>query len=304
MLNARFAGTCQCGARFAAGAAIEYDRASRRATACPSCSGHLASTPGSVETHTLDVRLEREVFRSDTFAVFRAGFVGAAPADAPAAAARGFGLKYAGGTTAGVGDIVHVEGTWVQDPKYGLQFQATSCVAAVIATDEALVRFLERFPQVGPRRAQEIVQRFGGVALTLKVIDEAPEKLAEVAGITPERAQAIHMAFIEQAGLREVLIYLAGLKLTPRAQAWCVEHWGKDAALFIEEDPYALMEVPGVGFARADEVAMARGLEASDPRRLAAMVRDLLDEAERDGHTWSSIDDLLDIAQRRSRRSA
>lgn len=302
-MAAKYGGQCQCGARFAAGATVFWARADKRVTQCPACSGGDSAPAAPV---SFEACIERETYRAADFMIFQATSR-ALPPDAPVAPGRPFTAKYGGPAVASLraGDFVQLTGEWVRDPRYGMQFRATGATPAIIASDEALVRYLERFPQVGPARAREILQVFGGREATMELLEVAPERLAEIKGITAERAQEIHEAYMSDAAIRESLLYLVELGVPSHAQSWILDRWGPATKEFVSEDPYVLMEAPRLGFRTVDEIAKkAQKVADDDPRRLAAFVYDLLSDAEQEGHVWSSIDDILALYEQRNRRRA
>jgi exodeoxyribonuclease V alpha subunit len=90
-----------------------------------------------------------------------------------------------------------------------------------------------------------------------------------------------------------VTLWLAGLELGDALTEDVLEAWGADAREALLENPYVLMELRGVGFSRADDLARRKfDVSDHDPRRLAAAVLEQLAQAERQGHTWSTIADL------------
>lgn len=206
---------------------------------------------------------------------------------------RGFAvarLRTEAGEVVIVGALAHLvegqrlvaEGQWVQDSRFGRQFK----VERSLVEDPRTLRGMERYlastlPGVGEELARRIVEHFG--LECLRVIQETPERLAEVPGIrgkTLERIQA--EARVEQAG-REVMVMLRGWELSPSVCRRVIEAFGADALAVVQRRPYRLTEVKGVGFRTADAIARAQGVQRDDPDRVAAAVQYLLESAEEDG---------------------
>ena len=108
------------------------------------------------------------------------------------------------------GERLSLEGRWVSNPKYGLQFQVSRYISQVPATANGIKRYLgsNLVKGIGPVMAGRLVDRFGDE--TLEVIEESPERLSEVPGIGPKRVQGIQKAWEEQREVRDVRVFLQG----------------------------------------------------------------------------------------------
>lgn len=165
----------------------------------------------------------------------------------------------------------------------------------VAGTDQALLAFLARFPNVGPRRAEQILQKLGSRDAVVHALEKDPTRLTVVAGITEARAKEIGETYKDLADLRESAFFLAGLDLGEALTAQILEAFGGDTKVVLTEDPYELMELPGIGFKRADDVAQRLKIASDDPRRLAAAALYLLEQVEQEGHTFATINDLMGV---------
>lgn len=299
-LKARFKGTCNCGCDVDPGELIQYDRASRQITGCPSCFAALATGDddnGRPEARRIRVKVQRVVFENPdgSFSVARVRYDGDIPKDSPVCRDRDFSVVGPLGVVV-AGDLIEASGHW-NDGKYGWEFKAIAAVPIVGATRQALHAYLSRFSQVGPRRAELILQHFGTRENVLKILEKEPEKLAEIPGLTAERAKEIGAEYLKDTELREVAMWLAELDLGETLTANILREWGVEAAVIIKDDPYELMSLPGIGFQRADSLAREKfGVAVDDPRRAAAAVLYLLDEEEHGfggGHTWTALAPFL-----------
>jgi hypothetical protein len=210
-------------------------------------------------------------------------------------------------------DTVEAYGYFQESKKgYGWEFKAKTIVKVVGNNLAAMHAFLAKLPQVGSQRARAIMRHVANVDGTTPLSEEAqkeamakvmdyiksnPAGLTAVRGITMERAQAIHKAFEEAYDLRESAMFLAGLRLSEDLQARILEEWGEHAKRLFEQDPYQLMDLRGIGFRTADEIALTKlQINPHDPRRAAAAVLHLLQEEESGfdgGHTWTDLRELV-----------
>lgn len=188
------------------------------------------------------------------------------------------------------GDTVELTGIWDEHPKFGRQFKIRSCNASRPDDTEGKVKWLaSRLPDVGANRARELCERFGTELWT--VIETAHERLAEVPGITHERAVAIRDAYLAHRSERDAMVALRGWGLTDGQVARCVAEWGTLAKAVerIRGNPYELSScVHGFGFRRADAVASKMGVAPDSPMRIRAGVEHVLDAACSEGHCFMS----------------
>ena len=184
------------------------------------------------------------------------------------------------------GDAVILRGKWTHNPKYGRQFKVEAYERDLPSDAAAILRYLSSrtIKGVGPRLAERIVAAFGDE--TLDVMENHPEWLADVQGISRKKAQEISEDFRAKSGLRSAMMFFRdyfGAAMTVRIY----KKYGSSAVDVARQSPYRLCnEVEGVGFERADRMAMSLGLEADDPARLESGVRYLLSSnAAQNGHT-------------------
>jgi exodeoxyribonuclease V alpha subunit len=188
------------------------------------------------------------------------------------------------------GDSVEMEGWWQDHATYGRQFCVTSCVTTAPQTADAVVAWMaSKLPGIGETRARELLARFGGPDQLWRVIETTPERLAEVAGITAERARAIQATYLDVALERDNMIALKGWGLTDNQIARCCDAWGTipNVVQHVRTNPYELcFVVNGFGFKRADEVARRAGITEDDPERLVAGVVYTLENSITEGHCY------------------
>jgi exodeoxyribonuclease V alpha subunit len=181
------------------------------------------------------------------------------------------------------GEAMEVRGAWREHPRHGRQFVVTSVRVAEPSGDAALLAVLSAVKHVGPEGAAFLLQRHG--ADVLDVVDADPHaRLREVPGIGPIRIGPAVESWREARALRAVRMFLDAHGVPAAAASRVLRALGADAVDVLTVDPYRLCELDGIGFATADALARALGVEPDDPRRLTAGVAHALREAEADGH--------------------
>ena len=196
---------------------------------------------------------------------------------------------------------VTAKGAWADNPEHGRQFNVTSCQAAQPVTMEGLVRYIGggRIPGINRKFAELIVRHFG--AQTLKVLDETPERVAEVPGIGPKRMAAFRQRWSEDNADRDARVFLGGLRLPEFAvNAIIAKYTAVGAPAAIRANPYRLArDISGIGFLTADHIAREQlGIAAEAPVRLVAGILFALQEAEGNGHACLPRAVLLQDAER------
>ncbi|MEO6576826.1 MAG: helix-hairpin-helix domain-containing protein, partial [Polyangiaceae bacterium] len=155
-----------------------------------------------------------------------------------------------------VGSRVRVRGTFIQDKKHGEQLKADSVTELLPSTLVGIERYLGSgmIKGVGEGFAKKIVGTFG--LDTLRILDEAPERLHEVAGLGKKRIEQVAKAWSEQRVVREVMVFLQAHGASVALAARIFKRYGKDAIHMVSRDPYRLaLDVWGIGFKTADRIA-------------------------------------------------
>ncbi len=184
------------------------------------------------------------------------------------------------------GDKITVHGKWTNHQVYGRQFKAESYEKNLPAEQGDILRYLASgaVKGVGPKTAQKIVEQFG--TDTFSVIEENPDWLTDIPGITPKRAAKISENFKAISGARSVMMFCRDF-FTPQTAMKIYKKWGGAAIDRIRSNPYRLCEdFWGISFSRADQIAMSTGLAVdSEDRIIHGAVYVLRTEAHRSGHT-------------------
>ena len=195
------------------------------------------------------------------------------------------------------GEHLRLQGRWVSHANYGLQFAVEVCEQTLPATVAGIRRYLGSglVKGIGPRLAERIVMRFG--METLRVIEEEPLRLQEVADIGPKRTSLVAAAWQEQKQVKEIMLFLHGHGVSTSLAVKIYKQYGDQALNVVRSDPYRLArDIYGVGFKTADKIAQALGLPADHPSRLEAGLVYLLNEMSDDGHVFSPQAELIQRA--------
>ena len=176
----------------------------------------------------------------------------------------------------GAGDHLCIYGKWTHNPKYGRQFSVTQYERVMPADKASILRYLasRAIKGIGPKTAQRIVDEFGEDSFD--VIENHPEWLAELKGISMKVALAASESFKEQAGIRSAMMFFRdyfGVATTVKIY----KRWGGNAVEIAKKNPYRLCnEIEGIGFERADVMAGKLGLEGNHPERVMSGLRYVL----------------------------
>lgn len=195
---------------------------------------------------------------------------------------------------AAAGEGMTVTGVWVNHPVHGPQLSAESVERRLPQEEEDIVSYLSSgiLKGIGPATAQRLVERFG--TDTLRVLEEEPERLKTIKGITAKKAVELSEAFRALTGLRQVMEFLARYEL-PVYLAMAVQRtYGDNALQMLRDDPYILSRAQfGVDFAVADAIAISMGFGGDDPCRLRAAIEYELAHNAGNGHVFLPREKLL-----------
>jgi exodeoxyribonuclease V alpha subunit len=195
------------------------------------------------------------------------------------------------------GESVHVGGAWRRHPKHGWQFHAERVRVGEPTSDAALLAYLASVKHVGPRGARWLLDRHGpGV---LEAVDADPDgALRDVPGIGSARIGPAVRFWREQVAVRQVRLFLESHGVPAAAAARIYRAYGEGSIERLQDDPFAITELDGIGFLTADALARAMGIPPDAPGRLDAGLLYALHEAEQDGHCHLPRDDLARRARR------
>ena len=189
---------------------------------------------------------------------------------------------------------IELKGEWINSPQYGVQFHVQQYHIIMPKTKEGIAGYLssDLIKGVGEVTARAIVERFG--ENTFQVIEQEPEKLLEIRGISQGKLDAILNSYHESEDIRELMAFLAPFKVTPKKVKKIQEHFGAEAVRIVKHDPYRLCEVSGFGFLTVDEIVQNGKMAAPDaPMRMKAAIRYVLKEAGGNGHLFLQNQEIV-----------
>ena len=196
-----------------------------------------------------------------------------------------------------VGMSFSATGEWRQNRKYGKEFK-TSMIERRIPNDlQGIIEYLASgyIKGVGLTTATAIVNTFGKD--TFDVIDNNPERLLEVKGIGRKTMERILPQIVEQNEMREILVFLKKYDITDNLAAKIYQAYGSDTIKMISENPYCLADdIDGVGFRRADEIAVKMGTDYYGKKRIETGIRYVLNQGVQDKDTFLPEADLLKLS--------
>ncbi|GFI50625.1 ATP-dependent RecD-like DNA helicase [Lachnospiraceae bacterium] len=192
------------------------------------------------------------------------------------------------------GELLELSGEYITHKLYGLQFKVES---SQICEPEDLMS-IERYlgsgsiKGIGASLAGRIVKKFKED--TFRIIEEEPERLAEIKGISERKAREISLQVSEKKDMRQAMIYLQKYGISATLAAKIYQHYGQNVYRVIEENPYQLADhVQGVGFKTADEIAARVGIHIDSDFRIRSGIFYTLLQSVNDGHVYLSQDVLL-----------
>ncbi|MDR2606071.1 MAG: ATP-dependent RecD-like DNA helicase [Oscillospiraceae bacterium] len=198
------------------------------------------------------------------------------------------------------GEMLTLRGTWVTHPSYGSQFKAETIEYRMPKTENEILQYLASgaIKGIGVATAREIIGRFGDE--TLRVIAEEPQLLAQIKGISSDKAKQISTAYKKQTALKLLTEFFTEHKISLRYALKLYGMFGEDAPDALRDNPYLLTdEYYGAEFSEADELAQKLGYRADSPERIqAAIIYELRHNSENNGHTYIPMRKLMDATSR------
>ena len=195
------------------------------------------------------------------------------------------------------GEWITASGEWVNDRTWGPQFRSRFLKATAPTSTEGIERYLGSgmIRGIGPVYAKKLVRAFR--ERVFDVIEADPERLREIDGIGPVRAERITAAWAEQKAVREIMMFLHAHAVGTARAVRIFRTYGADAVQVMSENPYRLArDIRGIGFRTADAIAMRLGIATTAMIRIRAGIAHALTEAMDDGHCGLPAEELLPAA--------
>ena len=196
------------------------------------------------------------------------------------------------------GEAVRAKGRYTEHPSYGQQFAVTSFETVIPQDSMAMERYLGSgaIKGIGAALAARIVRKFGDD--TLRIIEEEPERLSEVKGISEKKAREIAEQVEEKADMRKAMMFLQQYGISQTLGAKIYQQYKQDMYGILKENPYKMAEdIAGVGFKIADEIAARIGIHTDSDYRIRSGILYILLLATGEGHVYLPKKVLLKRAE-------
>lgn len=196
------------------------------------------------------------------------------------------------------GASIEAEGSFIQHPVYGKQFQAVRLTEKMPEDAMAMERYLGSgaIKGIGAALAGRIVRHFGSD--TLRIVEEEPERLAEIKGISEKKAHEIAIQIAEKSEMRKVMMFLRKYGISLNLGAKIYQKYGDSVYSVLQENPYRLADdISGVGFKIADEIAYRIGIHTDSDYRIKSGLSYTLLQAGGEGHVYLPKEELFKRAE-------
>jgi exodeoxyribonuclease V alpha subunit len=193
------------------------------------------------------------------------------------------------------GEMLKMQGFWVDHPKFGRQFKVLSHKPVVPATVGGIRKYLGSglIKGIGPVTAARIVKQFG--EKTLEIIEHQIHELSRVEGLGLKRIEMIEKAWKEQKEIRGLMIFLQDHDVSPVYASKIFRNYGGDAIRVVSQNPYRLAtDISGIGFLTADRIAQKMGFEKNAPSRAEAGILHVLRQFSEEGHVYYPYEPLVE----------
>jgi exodeoxyribonuclease V alpha subunit len=188
------------------------------------------------------------------------------------------------------GDRAEVSGEWQTHNRYGRQLRAQGALPLDPADREGQIAYLTSLRHIGQKRAETLCDEYG--ESVLQEISADPQRVfGSLRGVSADQAAAATQSWFASRAIRDLHVQLAPHGLAHLA-APIHARYGEHSMTVLHEDPYRLTEVPGVGFVRADKIALAADVPPESSRRAQAAALYALIEAEQQGNSYLPLEEL------------
>ncbi len=185
------------------------------------------------------------------------------------------------------GETLELEGNFVEHPLYGMQLKVEKAQRVQPDDETSMVRYLGSgaIKGVGESLAARIVKKFGRDSF--RVIEEEPERLVEIKGISERKAREIAEQMLEKKDVREAYVFLQKYGISNTLAVKIFNRYGMELYGIMKENPYKLAEdIDGIGFKKADEIAAKVGIHTDSDFRVRSGIMYALFQAAGEGHTY------------------
>lgn len=195
------------------------------------------------------------------------------------------------------GDTLFVSGDWDEHPKYGVGFRAEAYVKAVPQDKKSMLAYLKHgnIAGISAKRAELIIDKFGDNAFDVLIYQ--PHLLEGIRGIGKKTIEKIKVSAKDkletQNMIAQIMRYIQGFDISPAYSNKIYKQYGLDSIKVLKENPYRLADdIAGVGFLKADEIALKNGISETSPFRVESAVLYILKQMNKEGDVFSYIQDI------------
>lgn len=203
-----------------------------------------------------------------------------------------FGMKTTFPTIA-EGGVYDVEGHWEDSKNYGKQLVTDSVDIAAPDDEYGMITYLaNNIDGLGPKSARLIVKHFG--VNTQKILDNNPTKLYDVVGLKRKQIEKAIASWSESKEVNKLYTYLTSIRVDAANCKRIYEKYGRASIAKIQDNPYCLTEIDGIGFTTADNIAKNMGIKADNPFRIrSGIIYSLAQSAQNEGNVYTPYNDLI-----------
>ncbi|MGM0502211.1 MAG: SF1B family DNA helicase RecD2 [Bacillota bacterium] len=194
-----------------------------------------------------------------------------------------------------IGTQLELKG-YFEKNQYGMNFNVVQSKELPFSNEKALIHFLSSkfFKGIGKHFATKIVDRFG--LDTLDILREKPEQLTSISGIGSKRATTIINSFQEKMKIKEIIKFAVKYEITENMIFKLYEKYGMELINLLQQNPYLITELRGIGFKKADEIALEIGLDKDSNYRINSFLTYYL-STKAAGHTYFKLTELVAIVE-------
>ena len=191
------------------------------------------------------------------------------------------------------GEVLKIKGKWEINPRFGQQFRVENFLPVLPASVKGIEKFLSSglIKGIGPVLAGRIIKEFG--AKTLEIISEQPNKLKKVEGVGEVKLKEIKRSWAENQHIRDLIIFLQEHNVSTNLATKIYHEYGEKSFQVLKTNPYQVcLDIWGVGFKTADQMALKLGVSPSSPERIKAFALYLMEKDNEQGHVFSLQSEL------------
>lgn len=196
------------------------------------------------------------------------------------------------------GEYVTAMGKWVNNPKFGKQFQAENVLVSSPTKLTHITKFLSSgvIKGIGPAYASRLIEKFG--LKIFNIIENEPKLLEGVEGISAKKRKLIVLSWEKRKALRGIMLFLIGHGVNSNLSLKIYKHYGDNSLKKLKENPYELTTViRGIGFKIADQIASKLGFDKNSQARINAGIIHTLNQGAKDGHSNLPYEKLIKASQ-------